>query len=251
MPAGRPRQVEPGTLFPFAHQFYWDFRRLAEGHTRDWRSQVDAQKIIEQVPVPTLSDEQKKSAVTCVDEEITSGRLKKRFRAKRIEELEQMLLEITLRWAQEDAVDKHARRTLRVPGEPDVVKDLLSAKTTAQIRTICEDAFTEDEQRAPDGTIRIVRRPNWPVATGSVLPMYLSKHASSFIRAKNDPHFPRSKRPTSLSKQLWFLSRALAGAVFGIEPRTAINLVGSRLPDEVFESGYGATRPRRRRKQEA
>src|ERR1700732_4598147 len=34
MVAGRPQKVDPGALYAFAHQFYWDFRRIAEGGTR-------------------------------------------------------------------------------------------------------------------------------------------------------------------------------------------------------------------------
>jgi hypothetical protein len=118
----------------------------------------------------------------------------------------------------------------------------MSAKTPEDVRKICEDAFVSIERKTEDGGIQNIPVPNWPMTVGSVLPLYLSKYAESFIAAKNDPHFPASKRPTSRLKQFWFLSRALAGAAFGIEPRTAINLVGSRLPDKVIEAGRLAKR---------
>src|SRR5512143_1021435 len=31
MPAGRPQKVDPGSLYTFAHQFYWDLRSVQEG----------------------------------------------------------------------------------------------------------------------------------------------------------------------------------------------------------------------------
>ena len=88
--------------------------------------------------------------------------------------------------------------------------------------------------------------PNWPIAAGSVLPMYLSQHAAEFIAAKHDKRFPLSDRPTSQLKQLWFLSRALAAALYGVKLRTAINLVGSKRPEEVFEESRAA-KPLRKR----
>lgn len=83
----------------------------------------------------------------------------------------------------------------------------------------------------------------------SVLPLYLSEHAVEFVAALNDPRYPlASVRPTTRLKQLWFLSRALAGAIFGVKTRTAINLVGSRRPEQTFEDARAAEPTRRKKK---
>src|SRR5713226_7987796 len=81
---------------------------------------------------------------------------------------------------------------------------------------------------------RMIEVSAWPIAAGSVLPAYLAQHAAEFIAAKSDARFPRSDRPSTKLKQLWFLSRALAGAVFGVRTRTAINLVGAKNPERIF-----------------
>ena len=70
------------------------------------------------------------------------------------------------------------------------------------------------------GETRLVVASKWPISVTSPLPMYLSQYADEFIAAKKDPRFPRSGRPTSQLKQFWFLSRVLAGALYGIKPRT-------------------------------
>jgi hypothetical protein len=98
------------------------------------------------------------------------------------------------------------------------------------------------------GRVEILDLPAWPISMGSVLPMYLTKHAVEFIAAKKDRRFPRSGRPSSRLKQLWFLSRALAGAIFGMKTRTAINIVGSKRPEQVFEESRAAKPLRRKRK---
>ncbi len=147
-------------------------------------------------------------------------------------------------------VDKHGSgRLVKVSAERDVVERLLKATRPAQIVDICKDAFTTREFEDEYGTVRKIRVPhNWPISGESKLPSSLSKHAAEFIAAKNDPRFPKSSRPTNLLKQLWFLSRALAGAVQGIKTRTAINLIGAMRPEESFELSRGAKRKRSKRK---
>jgi hypothetical protein len=73
----------------------------------------------------------------------------------------------------------------------------------------------------------------------------LSSHADQFIEAKNNRRFPGSDRPSNRDKQIWFLSRALAGAVHGIAARTAINLVGSKTPKAAFADSNSARATRK------
>jgi hypothetical protein len=223
-----PRPLDPGTLYAFAHQLYWDFRRLAEGSHR-WRfDENEYKRLLNESGGIQLSEEQRASVAQCVAEEILAGRLKETEKEERIRALEQSTLEMTHEWRHVQAA-REARKQLRIPGEPDVLELLLRAEDAEQVRKICEDA------------------PNWPISSGSVLPTYLSQHASAFVAATKDSRFPRSGRPTSQLKQLWFLSRALAGAVFEVKTRTAINLVGSNRPEQIFE-GSRAGKPARKKR---
>src|SRR5205823_14793652 len=90
----------------------------------------------------------------------------------------------------------------------------------------------------------------WPIAVGSTFPGYLSQHAEQYVAALRDARFPRcdvSSRPSTRLKQFWFLSRALAGALFEVRTRTAINLVGSLRPEQIFRQSREA-KPSRKRK---
>lgn len=77
----------------------------------------------------------------------------------------------------------------------------------------------------------------------------MSQFAEEFVEAKRDPRYPRSNRPSNQLKQLWFLSRALAGAVYGVKTRTAINLVGSMRPERVFHESRDGKPARKRGRQ--
>jgi hypothetical protein len=224
-----PRPLDPGTLYAFAHQLYWDFRRLAEGTYR-WRfDEKEYKRILDESENIQLSDEQKSSVKQCVEEEIQAGRLKETEKEERLRNLEEDLLGATQEWRRVHA-GREARKQLRVPGEPDALKSLLLATNAQQVRRISEDAR------------------NWPLSLGSVLPNYLSQHASAFVAARKDRRFPRSGRPSSQLKQLWFLSRALAGAIFEVKTRTAINLVGSKRPEQIFEESRAGKSVRRKRR---
>jgi hypothetical protein len=96
----------------------------------------------------------------------------------------------------------------RVPGEPDVIEQLLSANMPEQIVEICADAFSVRRDQIEPGVVREVKALNWPISADSMLPIYLSEFAFEFIAAKNDQRFPKATRPTNRLKQLWFLSRA-------------------------------------------
>jgi len=249
MAAGRPKKADPGTLYSFAHLFYWDFRSLAEGYYR-WRTdEKEFQRLVSEIerePIQ-VSHEQKAHLARYVEEELRAGRVKEADKEARLRDLEASQLSVTHDWLLREASEK-ARKQLKVPGEPDVLKALLKAKTPEEVRSICEDAFILRTVQVAPGVTREVQMPNWPIPAGSVLPMYLTQYASEFIAAKNDRRFPMSDRTTSGSKRLWFLSRALAGALYGLKARTAINLLGSKRPEEIFdESRRGKPRRAKRR----
>lgn len=142
-----------------------------------------------------------------------------------------------------------ATKELNIPGESEIIRELLEARTPRQIRNICADSQSQITIVTSPSETKMINVPNWPRPVGSVLPTQLSRFASQFIAAKNDPRFPKSAiRPSSRLKQLWFLSRALAGALYGIKTRTAINLVGSKRPEVVFNESRSAKRLRKNQK---
>jgi hypothetical protein len=130
----------------------------------------------------------------------------------------------------------------KLPARLDVIEMLLKAKTPARVRAICEGAFTI--QRLPVFDLLSMKETgeyfeskviDWPICD-SKLPRCLSEFADQFIAAKENPRFPRSGRKTTRPKQLWFLSRALAGAVFGLAPATATTLVPGARPEELRQA---------------
>lgn len=249
MPAGRPRKVEPGTLYTFAHQFYWDFRRIAEGR---FGSELDqemyAQLLNEADSVGELDDGQKRALVRIVRKEVEDGRLSPENKIARLQELGRENLRVTREYFRDIAAERAQKEVVRMPGRPDVIKGLLEASTTEEVRRICDGAFGRKPYEVQPGVIKEVTIRNWPISVGSVLPMYLSQYAAEFIEAKNNKRFPVSGRPTSQLKQFWFLSRALAGALFGERVRTSINLVGSIRPEEAFHNSRNARQSRLQRK---
>lgn len=250
MVAGRPQRADPGSLYAFAHQFYWDFRRLAEGSVR-WRFDEDKHKrLVEEVEsTQFVADEEDRARYGgIVDREIQAGQLDPARREERLQEIEQAELscrrDMFLRLAGEDC-----QKEIRIPGEPDVLRELLDAETPEQVCEICKDAFTSRVVEVRPGvTEKIWGFRNWPIVAGSSLPWYLSQYAEEFVEAKADPRYPYSNRPSNQWKQLWFLSRALAGAVFDVKTRTAINLVGSLRPEQTFEESRGAKRIRKQKR---
>jgi len=248
MSAGRPQEADPGNLYAFAHLFYWDFRRVSEGFTRRRfdRDKYEAickeiEKIDLRLTVEQLADLEKKA-----DEEVHHDRLKASDREQWIRSAEESWL-VAIREDFRQRAGEESTKQLKVPGEPEIITQLLEAETPDQVREICEDAFAKVNCEIAPGTFKELALPNWPIPVGSGLPSYLSQYASEFIAARKDRRFPRSTdRPTSRLKQLWFLSRALAGALYGVRARTSINLVGSKRPEESFEESRAAKPSRRR-----
>jgi hypothetical protein len=250
MPAGRPQKVDPGALYSFAHQFYWDLRGISEGHFR-WRydeekykqlaSAIDSQKV-------QLDYHQEVALAKAVMREVHEGRLPESEIKPRLRQMKNNNLEVTRDWLHQQAAEM-ARKQEKIPGKPEVIARLLKARTSEEVRTICSDAFVQKTIQIEPGITRQVMVPNWSISVGSVLPMYLSQYASEFLAAKSDKRFPASDRATSQLKQLWFLSRALAGALFGVTTRTAINLVGSKRPEKVFEESRAGKSLRKQKRQ--
>ena len=141
-----------------------------------------------------------------------------------------------------------AQKEIKLPGEPDVIEVLLDPNTTPeQIREVCKDAVMPRTVTIGSET-RIVEVSAWPIPSGDPFPTYLAQFAEQYVDALSDPRFPRSDRPSSRLKQFWFLSRALAGALYGVSPRTSINLVGSMRPEKVFDQSRQGKPGRKKRK---
>jgi hypothetical protein len=249
MAAGRPRIVDPQELYFFAQEYYWDFRGLAEGRFRLGFDKQKFDKAIADSEKVTLSDEDRARLKDLAQKEVREGRLEEVQKQQWLQNLEEDHLWME-RENRRNVASEEARKRRRVPGEPDVLNALLRAQTPEQVREICKDAFVPVTVEIRPGTYKEVELANWPIPSGngSMFPRYLSQYAEQFVAAKNDPRFPDSGRPTSLRKQLWFLARALAGAVMGIQTRTAINLVGSKRPEQVFEESRAAKPERTRTK---
>ena len=244
MPAGRPKEADPGTLYSFAHQFYWDFRRLDEGRRRwalDTGKLQQWTKELENLDIPA-------EAASKADEEILAGRLEASRKQERLRELKEQLS--ATRWLWPDLAKEDSMKWVKIPGEPEVIKELLDPETTpARLRDLCKDAVMTRTVQVEPGVKKEIEIPAWPIPAGSPFPTYLAQYAEQYVAALHDPRFPNcdvSIRPSSRLKQFWFLSRALAGAVFGVRTRTAINLVGSLRPEEIFEDSRDAKPARKR-----
>jgi hypothetical protein len=245
---GRPRLVHAGTLYSCAQDFYWEFRRIAEGRIR-WK--FDRKKYEESIQdvdkMQLIDDEDRTRHKQLVDAEIREGRLEESGREAWLREIENSELLVRREMYRQEA-GQTATREIRVPGEPDIIRDLLQAETPERVCEICKDSVTSRTVEVQPGSFEELSGfPNWPLPVGSPLPWYMSQYAEEFVEAKRDPRYPRSNRPSSQPKQIWFLSRALAGAVYGVRTRTAINLVGSMRPEQVFQLSHDG-KPTRKRK---
>lgn len=253
MAAGRPQKADPGSLYAFAHQFYWDFRRLSEGRYR-WivnkKKLEQLQREAETTPVDLIPEEIERHE-RLVDEEIQKGILNPDIRDARLLDMKEAQIRATRDFFQRLVVED-AREEVRTPGEPEVIAALLDRQITPdRLRELCKDSVMTRNIEVAPGVTEEVEVPAWPLPPGSVFPTYLAQYAEQYAEALRDPRFPScdvSVRPSNRLKQFWFLSRALAGAVFGVSTRTAINLVGSLRPEETFERSRFAKPARLRRK---
>jgi len=232
MPAGRPLQADPRKLYGLAQHFYWEFQSIVEPPFRLYVDRKKEEQLLHEVEkFAALSPEDLAEFEQDVGKQIQRGWLPENRREDRIRELKEEI-EFSRRFAGENAARELSEKVIKIRREPEIIDDLLRATSPDQIREICADAITSIEEKSISGETQETLRPNWPISGASLLPSSLAQYASQFVAAKNDPRFPKSGRPTSRKKQLWFLSRALAGAACGITTRTAINLIGSVRPDE-------------------
>ena len=238
MTAAKLRQVDAATLYSFAHQLYWEFRRLGEGSYRVRIDKTEEQKLsaaLRGFPLSAAQELALKKEERRLKTEVRAGRLQEEDSPGRSG---RKTLLRNLREGQNAAqrgwlgsvATQQATKQLKIPGEPEVLEALLREDLPRKVQIICTDSH------------------NWPLPVGGILPLYLSQHAREFVAAKRDRRFPTSSRPSSRLKQIWFLSRALAGAVFGVKTRTAINLVGSKRPDQSFEESRSAKPLRKNRR---
>jgi hypothetical protein len=195
------------SLYYLADDFYRDLRRLREGDVRVWIDYQQWQGIKDAL------DKGMEQAGLWPDEETR-------------EHFEEVATAETIHpWKVSD---------------PEILQSLLDAKTARQIRRICKDAYIARQDLGGKTVL------NWPLRDGSTLPIQLARFAQQFIAAKRHPRFPSKKRPSNELKRLWFLARALAGAVLGIETRTALNIVGATRPEEILVHSREAKRKRKR-----
>jgi hypothetical protein len=243
MSAGRPTNVDDGTLYAFAHHFYWELKTTQEGF---WKIIVDRERqalLMQEVDIASqVSPETMAKLEKGVDRNIQLGYIPASERQNRLREMKEEI-EFSRRFAGSNSALEDSKKRIRVRGDVDVIDDLLNAKTPDRIREICRDAFVTRRIEGED-----VQVPNWSISSLSRLPNSISQYASEFIEAKNDPRFPKSGRPTSRLKQLWFIARALAGIVHGLSIRTAINRLGSVRPDEGRDPAKLSKRTRRPKK---
>ncbi|HVO60496.1 MAG TPA: hypothetical protein VMT53_06150 [Terriglobales bacterium] len=235
--------MDPGTLYTFAHTFYWDFRRLSEGRTRQRLDRAKHEQLIEQMRNLDIPG----AARARFEEEMQAGVSTEFERETRTKYLEKRLSD-TIPLAPY-ITQEEAMRQIRIPGEYEVVQELLNPKITPdRIREICKESVMVRAVQFGSET-KVVEVPAWPISVGSMFPVYLAEYAEQYVAALNDPRFPRSDtRPSTRLKQFWFLSRALAGALYGVATRTAINLVGSLRPEQMFYEtrlGKPARKPRK------
>src|SRR5258707_14683964 len=110
MGAGRPQKADPGSLYAIAHQFYWDFRRIAEGTLR-WRFDPEKfQQLTEGLDdFPLVDDEDRMRHQRIVDEEIRTGRCEASRRDERLRDIEDAELVARRESYRRDAIDE-ARR---------------------------------------------------------------------------------------------------------------------------------------------
>jgi hypothetical protein len=249
MPAGRPPKVDALTLLLIAQHLYGEFKAVQEGPGKRIRADRPEYEILMKNAESSskLTAEKLAELEEEVDRQIRLGHLKAGDKESRFRDLREEI-EFHRRFGDSNRSRILARKFVPVPGEPHVIDRLLNATTTEHIKKICARAFATYPEKVSEGLVAHVPRPNWPISNASLLPGTLSQHASEFIEAKSSPKFPKSDRPSSRSKQLWFLSRALAGALHGITSRTAVNLIGSVRPDEMPVVAKISKRRRRSKK---
>lgn len=225
-----PKPTLSNELNLLARLYYVDLHGLAYGRFLRRIDRHHVEQRVRAANVTKLNFGVRAKIEEEVDQSIADGIVAESDRERIIEDHKYIALFHKEREISETAGEE-AEIWIKEPGRPEVLRALLNASTVAEIRKLCEGAYkmTRGEVRA--GVYKDLKVEAWPIEFGSVFPEYLSKYAEQFIAARHEPRFPRSDRPSSGKKRLWFLACALAGAVLGIETRTAVNLlVGVKRP---------------------
>lgn len=249
MTAGRPRTADPKVLYGLASHLYWELKTVnepkhktvGEGLSRYRVDRKERARLLWQARKDAkLTPEELAELERGVDERIQKGFLPESERETCIRELTKDA-EFERRFGGVNGARRESQKLIPIPGNSEIIDSLLNSITRGQVREICAEGFGTG--KAGDS-----HEPTWQVSTGSLLPRTLQGHAARVIEALNDSRYPKSGRKTSRLKQLWFLSRALAGAAQGISTRTAINLLGSVRPDEIGDISKLTKRTRRPKK---
>lgn len=214
----------------FAQMFYADLysmrsdaRQLVMNHERINRR-------VAAVPERKLfTHEDWKTVVKNVDERIDRGELHQWERSKAqkhakagMVELARYVYRINL-YSQKSMIKTQVYRG-------DILAKLLGAETVRDVRRVCGKLYLDGSGKDAHFEAATSQRLGWPLRAGSPLPGYLCKYSETFIAAKTHPRYPKSHRPSTQLKQLWFLARALSGALFGVSTRTALNLMPLPAP---------------------
>jgi hypothetical protein len=101
-----------------------------------------------------------------------------------------------------------------IPAEPETLNKLLNVRTRKEVLFACEQSQWWLHPLKGGGP-------------GSPYPP-LPALAQVFLSAKKHPRYPRSHRPSSLEKRLWFLAVALAAKTWKVSVGTAINSLQAR-----------------------
>jgi hypothetical protein len=224
-----PKPASREALKLFAHLYYRDLTALAEGRPEsswDWDC---FSRETRELSKAKLTYGERVKIQEQVEREIRAQLLKEDARENTLHDLQTIGLVEKQERRREAAATKAASTKLQ-RGRPKTVQALLEATSVEQVRQICRSAFKIVCAEIGVGSCTRVRVENWPIDSGSMFPECLAQHAEQFIHAKNEPRFPRSERASSKKKKLWFYACSLAAAVLGIKTRTAINLLGSKVP---------------------
>lgn len=214
-----PRPVPSKGLRRVVRQIHDDLKELDSGRRQFDRKYYLALKKNALETYPPLSQE----AQTEFDEQVAQIRdanLSDAQKRRRIDNLQDW----TKAGLAMPGIDKAARASYkRTAHRREVIDALLEAETVAQVREICEAGFRIFVYPTFDP---ILMRTTSVTIERELLGEVLIQHAESFLAGKQERKFPKSSYAGNRGKQLWFLARVLAGAVYGIKPRTSID----RLP---------------------
>jgi len=245
-------------LLKLAQEFYFDLLALEHGGSRKYFDRKCYQRLVAGLEEANVQlTRSGKHFLECV--------LVERIRSRRVSEAgkegmrkklhRDAVLGLEFFW-RDMAIDE-AMKVQEFRSEPETLNALLAASSPEVVREICQTAYStttipilryDDHQGSfIEDSERENAVSNWP--PGARMPEFspsddlidemppsleeaLDKHAEAFIAAKNDRRYPKSIRPSSHLKRLWFLSVGLAGAVLGREVRTAIDDLGATRPDQ-------------------